>query len=174
MVRLRHIIAGAVAAIISAQAQAGWIPFAEMPAPAARLLFTSGEHRSLQDFKGKVVILNIWATWCGPCRDELPTLEALEEELMTRGLVVIPMTIEKMPPAELKDFLTESGVNLPHAAIDPSSAIRRTLAEGTGIPVTYLIDRKGVVRYKYSGSSDWTRPQRKDRVLELLAEGQGR
>lgn len=173
MLKARHIILAGIAAMISAQALAGWTEFKEVPVPPTMLRFTSGEQRPLSAFKGKVVVLNVWATWCGPCLLELPTLEALEKELAPQGLVVIPMAVDReLTPAILKEFLKHGEIDMPHAALDDAArGVQHALSWGIGVPVTYLIDRKGIVRYQYIGSTNWMAPPRKDKVKELLAEG---
>ena len=179
MFRIRHSIAAAIVAIFSLRALAElplytWLATPNVPTPVAAMQFTSENARTLKDFNGKVVLLNLWATWCTPCLHELPTLEQLEQRYARDGLVVIPLAIQDISPEEIADFLAKADVRLPHAAIDTSGDFRRALADGTGVPMTYLIDRAGVMRYKFLGSTDWTKKERQQEIIALLAEGKAR
>lgn len=176
---LRHIIFAGVAAMLSTHALAVpagvyvWIPITGVETPQAPMLFTSGEQRTLADFKGKVVLVNFWATWCPPCRAEMPTLDALEKELAAKGLVVIALSVDRgITPEELRKEVAADGLSLPHTALDTTREVSRGMAYGLGVPVTFLIDRKGVIRYRYRGATDWTDADQKAKVQELLAERQ--
>ena len=175
MLLLRHITVALVFATISLSAQAEiplyrFVPLKGVETPSAPMLFLSGKTRTLSDFKGKVVMLNLWATWCIPCLKELPTLEALETELSSKGLVVIPLAIQDVPVATIQNFLKKEDVELPHTAMDTKGGLREVLDRGTGIPMTYLIDRKGVMRYQFLGATDWMDPSRQQEIRALLAE----
>lgn len=172
-------MAAATAAMISAVAFAAatptlheWQDLSDLSAPAAT--FAMGqEKRSLADFKGRVVVLNLWATWCTPCLKELPALDALEEKYASDGLVVLPLSLDTIPFAQLQDYIAKLDLQLPHVAQDTNRDVSKTLMT-TGLPITYLIDRKGVLRARYAGDADWLDKEHTARIEALLAEGEAR
>ncbi|HLF71782.1 MAG TPA: TlpA disulfide reductase family protein [Dehalococcoidia bacterium] len=106
-----------------------------------------GERMRLSDFRGRAVLLNFWATWCGPCRIELPDLEALLRQHTSDGLAVIAVNSgEKFGPAN--SYIKEIGVELTAWAYDPNGAVSRRYAVPglQGLPFSYFIDANGVVR----------------------------
>jgi thiol-disulfide isomerase/thioredoxin len=147
-----------------------WIPLENAATPTDKMAMDKGKHHTLADFKGKVVVLNLWATWCGPCMEELPTLDKLEEELAAEGLVVIPLSLdEEMTYEDLRRTLDAKQIDLPHLAHDETGAFGKKLG-GFGLPATLLIDRLGVLRYRYNGATDWTESDEQQKIRELLAE----
>ena len=111
---------------------------------------------ALHDLKGQVVVLNFWATWCGPCVEEVPSLVAMQRQLKDRGVKVLAVSIDVDQKAYEK-FLRDHGVDL-LTVRDPdqkSSSMYGTFKW----PETYIIDRKGLVRRKFIGPVDWTHPE---------------
>ena len=169
----------AAAAMISAAAIAApkeklyqWYAVKDLALPSES--FVMGEKkRTLADFKGQVVVLNLWATWCTPCLKELPTLDKLEEKYAAEGLVVLPLSLDTMEFKQLQEFIAKLKLELPHLAQDSGNKVSRTLMT-TGLPVTYLIDRKGVLRARYAGQTDWLDEANTQRIEALLAEGEAR
>jgi thiol-disulfide isomerase/thioredoxin len=175
----RHIIFLLMAAMVSTAAAASpplyrWTTLpAETSLPQSRFLLDRGRHRRLADFRGRVVVLNLWATWCPPCREELPTLDALERDLAEEGLVVVPLAVEEGTSiADLRRYIAANGLELPHLALDDSGKF--VAASQGGLPSTYLIDRNGTPRYFYAGATNWTAGAARAQVEALLAEGKGR
>jgi cytochrome c biogenesis protein CcmG/thiol:disulfide interchange protein DsbE len=116
---------------------------------------------ALNQFRGKVVVLNFWATWCPPCQEELPSLMAMQDRARARGLVVLGVSIDVDGDAYHR-FLTQRGVNFVTVR-DPEQKVSGIY--GThGWPESYIIDRQGVLRRKVVGPIDWTAPD----VLEFL------
>ena len=116
----------------------------EKPAPKLNLNDLEGRVLRLSDFKGKVVLLNFWATWCAPCRAEMPDLVKWQREYKSRGLQVIGVTY---PPAELKEvreFIKSIEVNYPIALGEERT--KAIFDNGETLPVTVVIDKKGKVR----------------------------
>lgn len=110
----------------------------------------TGESIALQGFRGKVVLLNFWATWCAPCREELPELMQLQEQFRKRGLVVVAVTVDH-ELENVRNFLKKHGITLP-ALWDR----RQKVAEAYAVekmPSSYLIDRNGVLRFVHRGYS---------------------
>lgn len=117
-------------------------------APAWRLPDLQGRERSLSDFKGKVVILDFWATWCAPCRTEIPDFIALQKKYADRGLVIIGLSLDQQGPEVVKKFVEQLGVNysILIADEDVTEAYRVT-----AIPTTFVIDREGRLRHQKTG-----------------------
>jgi thiol-disulfide isomerase/thioredoxin len=124
----------------------------------------SGATKSLADWRGKVVLLNIWATWCVPCRDEMPALDKLETELGGGTFEVVAVNIDKNGPDKAKAFLQETGAT--HLALytDPSGKLFAAL-KAVGMPTTLIIDRDGKEIARLVGPADWGSPEAK-RVIE--------
>lgn len=125
--------------------------------------------RTLQDYAGEVVLLNIWATWCPPCREEMPSIERLHRAFGPRGLKVLAVSIDKRGDESLiRDFARAYGLTF---AIlhDPDGAIQR-IYRTTGVPETYVIARDGVIRKKTIGAADWSSEGNRALVAQLLSE----
>lgn len=146
-----------------------WQPVDGMAAPTASFIMEGGNARSLADFKDQVVVLNLWATWCTPCLVELPTLDKLEETYAARGLVVIPLSLDTIPFEQLRKFLDEKDLELPHLAQDTSGDFRGALVK-RGVPVTYLLDRDGKLVARYEGDADWLAKPQTDKIEKLLTQ----
>ena len=106
--------------------------------------------RSLRfaDFKGKVRVIDVWATWCGPCRMTIPELNALYERHRARGLVVIGVSVDDQPAAVL-DFQREVPVRYPSVMFNPALAL--VIGQPSSIPTTFVVDRDGEVRKTFVG-----------------------
>jgi len=124
----------------------------------------SGATKSLGDWRGKVVLLNIWATWCVPCRDEMPALDRLETELGGDAFKVVAVNVDKNGPDKAKAFLQETGAT--HLALytDPSGKLFAAL-KAVGMPTTLIIDRNAKEIARLVGPADWGSPEAK-RVIE--------
>ena len=110
----------------------------------------------LDDYGGKVVLLNFWATWCPPCVQEMPSLDAIYRELRDRGFVVLGISVDE-DADQYRAFLDSSGVSFPTAR-DPERTV--SVRYGTmKYPESYLISREGRVLRKYVGPEDWGRPE---------------
>jgi thiol-disulfide isomerase/thioredoxin len=117
-------------------------------APDAELRLVNGQTVHLSDLRGQVVVLNFWATWCGPCKAELPTLDTYYRIQRVHGLRVFAATTE--------DSLPESALHKLFGlmAIDPVHHLRGPYHPLEGVPTNYVIDRKGVIRYARAGAFD--------------------
>ena len=125
---------------------------AKMAAPSLQLQNLEGKSVRLSDFKGKVVVLNFWATWCSPCREEIPDLVSLQKEYAARGLVVLGVSMDEGDPARVASFAKKFGINYPLVMGDAKTA------EAYGgiqvLPTTFIIDRKGNVVDGLQGATD--------------------
>ena len=130
-------------------------------------LDSAKREKSLADYKGKVVLLNVWATWCEPCRVEMPSIEKLHREFGPRGLAVVAISVDD-PGAESRilDFVKEFGLSF-EVLHDPKQVTTRNY-QITGYPETFVIARDGTIRKKLIGASDWSSEANRALVRELL------
>ena len=120
------------------------------PAPEYSAVTLAGDSASLAGMRGKVVLLNIWATWCAPCRQEIPVLEALHGRHRAEGLEVVGVSVDAAGEEQkVRDFAKEWAMSYPlwH---DPEERVS-TLYLAVGVPASYLIDREGILRWKHIG-----------------------
>ena len=119
---------------------------------------------ALTEFRGQVLVLNFWATWCPPCEEELPSLMRMQDRLRARGVTVLGVSIDVDGDAYHR-FLQQRGVNF-MTIRDPDQKVP-TLYGTTGWPETYIVDRQGVLRRKFVGAVDWTSPEVVDYLSKL-------
>ena len=134
-------------------------------APDFTLKDLNGKTVSLSAFKGKVILLNFWATWCPPCRAEMPSLNKLYNILKPRGLEVVAVSTDRSI-SDIKDFIESHRVGFPILFDSERSASK--LYRVFSMPTTFLIDRKGVIVEKFYGEYDWTEPETKEKIEKLL------
>jgi peroxiredoxin len=124
--------------------------FQSLPAPAWRLPAVDGQTVSSDQFKGKVVVLDFWATWCAPCRAEIPGYVALQEKYRPAGLAVVGVSLDRDGPAAVSRFIAEHRLNYPVVLGD--DRIVEAFGGVAAVPTTLIIDRHGVVRYRKVGA----------------------
>ena len=125
-------------------------PTVGKPAPAYQAVDLQGNAASLAALKGKVVLLGSWATWCYPCREEIPYLQQLHEERSKDGLAVVGVSVDaEGQETQIRDFIDEFKMTYPIWR-DPAERIQTTFY-AIGVPSSYLIDRKGILRWKHLG-----------------------
>lgn len=141
-------------------------------APEVRARDLEGRPVALSELRGEVVLLNVWATWCGPCRDEMPSMERLHRELGPQGLRVVAVSVDGAPGAlapggDVAGFAREMGLTFPiwH---DPSGEVQRAYRT-TGVPESFVIDRDGVIQKKVIGATEWDDGPHPDLIRRLLA-----
>jgi thiol-disulfide isomerase/thioredoxin len=117
-----------------------------------------GEQKSLSDWKGKVVLLNIWATWCVPCRAEMPALDKLEADLGGKDFGVVAVNIDRGQSDKPKTFLAEAGATHMQLFTDPSGKLFSVL-KAVGMPTTLLLDRDGREIGRLVGPAKWDSPE---------------
>jgi thiol-disulfide isomerase/thioredoxin len=118
-------------------------------APRLELKDVEGRALRLSDYKGKVVLLNFWATWCEPCRSEMPDLIKWQREYKSRGLQVIGVTYPPEELAEVREFIKSIDVNYPVALGDERT--KAMFDKGEILPITVVIDKKGMIREVIQG-----------------------
>jgi peroxiredoxin len=126
-------------------------------APDFRLEELSGKKVELKHFKGQVVFLNFWATWCSPCKEEMPSMEALYQKFKERGFVFLTISVDYEEKKKVKEFIDKHHYTFP-VLIDPK-CFTLDLYGVKGIPTTILIDKKGRIVGKKIGSKNWNSPE---------------
>jgi cytochrome c biogenesis protein CcmG/thiol:disulfide interchange protein DsbE len=119
---------------------------------------------ALNQFRGQVVVLNFWATWCPPCVEEMPSLVEMQRRMKAKGVTVVAVSIDVDRNA-YSQFIKDHGVNL-LTVRDPGQKTP-ALYGSHGWPETYIIDRNGVMRRKFIGAVDWTEPEITDFLGKL-------
>lgn len=120
------------------------------PAPMYRAATLAGDSVSLADQRGKVVLLNVWATWCHPCRDEIPELREIHSRYGNRGLELIGVSVDAQGNEDgIQEFMRELRMTYP-VWHDPDERVATQFLV-VGIPATFLIDRTGVLRWRKTG-----------------------
>jgi len=138
------------------------------PAPDFRLMDLHGKPVSLSDYQGKVVLLNFWATWCGPCRTEMPAMEALYRSMQPKGLEILAVSVDQQGTAVTRPFQEAMGLSFP-ILHDEDYQIGLTYGART-LPMTFAIDRRGVIRQLVFGARDWNSPEARRGIAEVLQE----
>ncbi|MDR1930145.1 MAG: TlpA family protein disulfide reductase [Treponema sp.] len=116
---------------------------------------TGGGRVSLRDYRGRVVFLNIWATWCGPCRAEMPSMEFLYRRYKDRGLELLALNLQESR-REVESFMRDNKLTFP-AALDQDGSIGNRYGI-RAIPTTFILDRQGRVVLRLAGSVNWNNP----------------
>ncbi len=132
---------------------------------AARL--ATGDTVTLDEFEGKTILLNVWATWCGPCVAEMPALQRLHEALGDQGLTIVAVSVDDaVDRAGVLEWVTERNLTFTHLH-DRSGKIERDY-QTTGLPETFLIDSNGVIIRKVIGAAAWDEPTQTAPIRRLL------
>ncbi len=138
-----------------------------MPAPDFELPNLGDDTVRLSDFRGKVVFLNFWATWCKPCREEMPSMEVLHQSLQKDGLVVLAVSIDRVTTKQdIPPFVKSLNLTFPILVDSWGQTDKRYKL--MGVPETYIIDQEGVLQEKIIGPRDWTRLDNLNVVTQLL------
>lgn len=142
------------------------------PVPEIRFADAEGRVRMLADFRGKVVLLNVWATWCVTCREEMPTLDRLQAALGGPDFEVVALSIDRAGPEAVRRFYTEIGIQHLSLRIDASAQAMSTLGV-VGLPTTLLIDRQGRELGRLIGPAEWDTPEMIAFLKSAVAEPAG-
>lgn len=126
------------------------------PAPNFTLKDLTGREVRLVDLRGKVVLLNFWATWCPPCREEIPSMMRLNQAMAGKQFQMLAVSINEGGAQEVEAYFKQSGTNLP-ALLDPTQGVAKHYGL-TGVPESFVIDKKGVILKKVVGGMEWSDP----------------
>lgn len=136
---------------------------------AVDVMNSDTELKTLSDYRGQVILLNIWATWCDPCKKEMPSMEALHRDLKDRGLAVVAVSVDNVDmESTIRQFAKD--YDLTFDVLYDRAELFRAVYRYTGVPETYIIDREGVIRRKWIGEDDWSSPANR-RFIEGLLGG---
>lgn len=136
------------------------------PAPDFTLKRFNGENLRLEEYRGKVVFINFWASWCGPCRQEMPILDQIRQRYAPLGLVVLGVNVDSNF-RKAKDIADETHVKFP--LLRDSHQHVSEAYQVAGMPFTVIVDRDGVVRYVHRGYKPGDEREYVDRIRHLLA-----
>lgn len=159
-------------ATMLASAAAGAFNFAATdagPVPAVIFLDGDGNERSLADFQGRVIVLNLWATWCAPCRKEMPSLDRLQAEHGGDDLEVVALAVDRGEIAKIVDFYDQLGVVNLAVYHDPTAKAGRVL-RAPGLPTTLVIDREGHEVGRVLGDAEWDGDDVADLLKAIIAK----
>jgi peroxiredoxin len=145
-------------------------------APEFAVTTLDGEQIGLDRYRGKVVLLNVWATWCAPCREEMPSMERLYRELHGRDFEILAVSVDDrlqggVPVEALRAFVAEFDLTFPilHSPPDDPDNIQRAY-QTTGVPESFLIGPDGVIYRRISGATTWDSSQYRDQIVRLLGQ----
>ncbi len=137
-------------------------------APDFRVIdLATGDTVSLRErYAGHVTLVNIWATWCVPCRTEMPDMQAVYEDFAPRGLKIAAVSIDEGSSTPVLAFAKELGLDF-DILHDPSTRIQQVF-QTTGVPESFLLDKRGIITRRIIGREDWNSPVNRDRIERLL------
>jgi cytochrome c biogenesis protein CcmG/thiol:disulfide interchange protein DsbE len=182
--RRQWTIVAAVVAVLGALVALGWSARGRFlpvevgsSAPEVRATDMRGAPARLSSLRGQVVLLNIWATWCGPCQQEMPSMERLYRTLRPEGLHIVAVSIDATAGkvdedgrmgGDVAGFAREYGLSF-DIWQDPAGTVRRDYRT-TGVPESFLLDRGGRIVKKVIGATEWDDPATVDLIRRLLKE----
>ena len=137
-------------------------------APLFTLEDLGGTQISLADFKGKVVLLNFWATWCAPCRIEIPSLERLYQLRKDKAFEILAVSVDRTSLSKVASFVTDYRMSFPVLTDSRGEVGRRYWTRA--IPSSFLLDKKGVIRWKVVGAREWDDAYVLSKIDQLLSE----
>jgi len=140
-------------------------PWSGGATPPLELQDLQGKKHTLADYRGKVVLVNFWATWCAPCREEMPSIERLRASLEGRAFAVLAVNLAESE-TRIAKFLDSMPLNFPVLLDREAKAARAWQAKM--LPATYIIGPDGAIRYRYLGDLDWSKPEVRDAIVALL------
>jgi len=137
-----------------------------------KLQSLSGQSVTLSSLRGKVVFLNVWATWCGPCREEMPSMETLYESFKNRkDFVILAVSQDRRGRAAVEPYVEKNHFNF-DVLLDPDNVVGDAY-NVSGVPETFIIDRKGRIVAHHMGAFDWSQSDVRQALAELLDSKEG-
>jgi peroxiredoxin len=144
-------------------------------APEFTVANLQGDTVRLSDFRGKVVLINVWATWCLPCREEMPSMERLYQSLQGEDFEILAVSIDRAPGetdaggnigGDVAEFVVEYGLTFP-ILLNPSGNIQ-TLYQTTGVPESFIVDTDGIIQKRLAGPAEWDEQGYIDLIRRLM------
>lgn len=135
------------------------------PTPPLELVDLEGKRHRLADYRGSTVVVNFWATWCVPCRDEMPSLERLRASLEGKRFMVLAVNLAE-PDSRVRKFLDAMPLGFP-ILMDRDAGVAKAW-QARLLPATYVIGPDGAIRYRHLGELDWSKPQVRAQIVELI------
>lgn len=151
------------------QIDAGWTNAPQL-VPDLRFQDAHGKERTLSDFRGKVILLNLWATWCAPCRKEMPALDRLQQKLGGPDFQVLALSLDNGGPTVVRQFYDQIGIRALGIYVDSSMEATGKLRV-LGVPTTLLLDRAGRERWRKTGPAEWDSPEIVEALRARLRDG---
>ncbi|MFW8594426.1 TlpA family protein disulfide reductase [Cribrihabitans neustonicus] len=170
--RRRHFLTGAMALAAGPAFARPLMQLHDNPRPMLSPPFADGQGRALtlDHFRGRVVLLNVWATWCAPCREEMPTLDALQARLGGDDFLVLPLSIDRAGIPVIRQFYEEIGIR--HLGMYLAEDIRAMMAVAAyGLPTTILIGRNGRELGRLVGPAEWDSRDAVAQFQTIIATG---
>jgi thiol-disulfide isomerase/thioredoxin len=164
-------VAAEMAPLAQGEVAAVTVSTAPEPAPPLQFEGPDGTNKALTDFRGRAVLLNIWATWCVPCRQEMPALDRLQAQLGGSDFEVVAVNVDTTRLQNRRPFLEAAGVHALQFYADPSGDAFQALrlaGKSVGLPTSLLIDKTGCVLSSIAGPADWASPDAIRLVKALL------
>ena len=137
-------------------------------APLFTALDLAGKEVALADLRGKVVLVHFWATWCPPCREEIPSMVKLNQIMAGKPFQMLALSVDEGGKPAIEEFLNRKGLSLP-ALIDNEQRVAKSYGV-SGVPRSFIIDKKGVIRKKIIGGFDWSTPDAVQFLTDLCAQ----
>jgi peroxiredoxin len=152
-------------AIVSAPRAADLSLWTGGPPPMLELKDLDGRLHRLSDYRGRVVLINFWATWCAPCRDEMPSIQELKRKLSGRPFVVLAVNLDE-PESRIRNFLTQVKVDFT-VLLDPERQVAKAW-QARVLPASFVIGPDGRIRYSLVGEINWDHDLVVSRIAELM------
>lgn len=157
---------GALALGVAFTPEVGQVQIGDPAPPFRAVTVPGGDTVSLADYKGEVLLLNIWATWCKPCEAEMPSMQRLHEELGPAGVRVLAVSVDAGKPGPVHEWVQDRRLTF-DILHDASGRIER-IYQTTGVPESFVIDREGVIVKKVIGALPWDHPAQQLLFRRLL------
>ena len=172
--RGQWIAVGVILGVLAFGLGAAWLLTPEIgrvepgsPAPdAAMLTLDGGDTVAVRDLRGQVVLLNVWATWCAPCEQEMPAMQRLHEEMGPEGLKIVAVSIDQGDAESVRKWIDER--HLTFEVLHDQTGRIQQIYQTTGVPESFVLDRDGTIVKKVIGATEWDHPAQKALFRRLL------